>query len=182
MERAVLPEVIETERLRLRPFQLGDVDDVLAYAQDPEWARFLRDLPQPYGRAEAERAVAQQVVMDRTQAPNWAMVKDGRVVGGIVLLVDFSNRSAEIGYSVGREYWNQGLGTEAVRSVVQQAFSTYRELNRVWARTDPDNVASRRLLEKVGMVEEGVLRLSRVHGEVAYDETHFSILQNEWDE
>lgn len=181
MERGVLPEVIETERLVLRPFQLGDVNDVLAYAQDPEWARYLRDLPQPYERVEAERAVAQQVVMDRTQEPNWALVLGGRVIGGVVLFMDFSNRSAEIGYSVGRDYWNQGLGTEAVRAVIDQAFSTHQELNRVWARTDPDNVASQRLLEKAGMVKEGVLRLSRVYGEVAYDEAYFSILRREWE-
>lgn len=72
VERDALPEVIETERLTLRPFRLGDVDDVLAYAQDPEWSRFLRDLPQPYGRAEAEQAVAKHVLMDRVREPNWA--------------------------------------------------------------------------------------------------------------
>lgn len=65
LNRDTLPEVIETERLVLRPFRLGDVEDVLAYAQDPEWSHFLRDLPQPYGRAEAEQAVAKQLLMDR---------------------------------------------------------------------------------------------------------------------
>jgi hypothetical protein len=61
VRRNVLPEVIEAERLTLRPFGLGDVEDVLAYARVPEWSRFLRDLPQPYGRAEAERSVARQL-------------------------------------------------------------------------------------------------------------------------
>lgn len=180
-ERDALPEVVETSRLTLRPFRLGDVEDVLAYAQDPEWSRFLRDLPQPYDRAEAEKAVAKQILMDRVQEPNWAIVFEGRVIGGVVLLLDFTNRSAEIGYSVGRRHWNQGLGTEAVRAVIDLAFSTHQDLNRVWARTDPANVASQRVLEKTGMMKEGVLRLSRVYGEVAFDEAYFSILRSEWE-
>jgi RimJ/RimL family protein N-acetyltransferase len=43
----MLPDIIKTERLRLRPFSLQDVDDVLSYASDPEWARYL-PVPQPY--------------------------------------------------------------------------------------------------------------------------------------
>ncbi len=179
LNRDTLPEVIETERLVLRPFQLGDVEDVLAYAQDPEWARFLRDLPQPYGRAEAEQAVAKQLLMDRVREPNWALVFEGQVIGGVILLLDFSNRSAEVGYSVGRKQWNKGLATEAVRAVIDAAFSTHEDLNRVWARTDPDNVASQRVLEKVGMTKEGVLRLSRVYNGEAFDEAYFSLLRTE---
>lgn len=181
VKRDVLSEVVGTSRLTLRPFRLGDVEDVLAYAQDPEWSRFLRDLPQPYDRTEAEKAVAKQILMDRVQEPNWAIVLEGRVIGGVVLLLDFTNRSAEIGYSVGRRHWNQGLGTEAVRAVIDLAFSTHRDLNRVWARTDPANVASQRVLEKTGMTKEGVLRLSRVYGEAAFDEAYFSILRSEWE-
>lgn len=181
VDRDVLSEVVQTERLTLRPFALGDVEDVLAYARDPEWSRFLRDLPQPYGRAEAERAVAQQILMDRVQEPSWAIVLEGRVIGGVVLLLDFSNRSAEIGYSVGRRHWSQGFGTEAVRAVIDLALSTYQDLNRIWARTDPENVASQRVLEKVGMMQEGVLRLSRVYRGVAFDEAYFSILRREWE-
>jgi len=96
--------------------------------------------------------------MDRIREPNWAMVSQGRVIGGVVLLMDFSNRSAEVGYSVGRKYWNRGLATEAVHAVIAVAFSTHEDLNRVWARTDPDNLASQRVLEKVGMTKDGVLR------------------------
>lgn len=180
VERRILPEVIETQRLVLRPFRLGDVDDVLAYAGDPEWARFLRDLPQPYGRPEVEEAVARQVVMDRVREPNWAIVLDGRVIGGVVLFIDFEHRSGELGYSVARRHWNRGLGTEAARSVLDAAFATHPELLRVWARTDPDNGASQRVLEKVGMLKEGVLRQGRVYGGEAFDEVYFSVLRSEW--
>ena len=59
----MLPDIIETPRLRLRGFRLQDLDDVLSYASDPEWARYL-PVPQPYTRAEAERFLAGQVLLD----------------------------------------------------------------------------------------------------------------------
>lgn len=82
---------------------------------------------------------------------------------------------------MGRKHWNQGLGTEAVRAVIDVAFSVHEDLNRVWARTDPENGASQRVLEKLGMVKEGVLRQSRVYGELAFDEAYFSVLRSEWE-
>jgi RimJ/RimL family protein N-acetyltransferase len=65
----MLPEVIETNRLVLRPFELGDVDDVYAYAQDEEWSRFLRALPRPYERKDAEQFIARQLLLDRVAQP-----------------------------------------------------------------------------------------------------------------
>lgn len=176
--RTLLPDVIETDRLVLRPFRLTDLDDVLAYTRDPEWARFMRS--PPYGRVEAERAVAAQVTFDRHSRPSWAFVLDGAVIGGLTLIFDFENRSAEVGYSVAREQWGRGLCTEALRAIVDVTFTQHQELNRIHARTDPANVASQRVLEKSGLVREGVLRAYRVVDEVSFDEMCFSILRSEW--
>jgi hypothetical protein len=60
----MLPDIIETARLRLRPFRLRDVDDVLIYATDPEWARYLQ-VPQPYTQADTEKFLAGHVLLDR---------------------------------------------------------------------------------------------------------------------
>lgn len=174
----MLPERIDTDRLALRPFHLADVDDVLEYASDPEWARFMRT--PPYGRTDAERAVAAQLTLPWMTRPNWAFDLDGTVIGGLTLLLDLENRSAEVGYSVGRAYWNRGFCTEALRAVLDVAYASHDELNRIHARTDPANAASQRVLEKVGMSREGVLRACRVVDGVAFDEVSFSILRAEW--
>ena len=68
----MLPDILETARLRLRPFRLRDVDAVLAYAMDPEWARYL-PVPQPYTPADAEQFLAGQVLLDREVHPAWAI-------------------------------------------------------------------------------------------------------------
>ncbi len=180
-DRATLPEVIETERLLLRPFRLGDVDDVLAYARDPEWSRFLRVLPRPYERLHAEQFVARQLLLDRVTQPVWAITLGGRVIGGVNLRFDFQHRRGEIGYSVARVHWNRGICTEATRAVIDAAFSTHADLNRVHARADTSNLGSQRVMEKVGMVKEGVLRLNRVEAGEAFDEAWFSILRGEWE-
>lgn len=64
---------------------------------------------------------------------------------------------AEVGYVLARRYWGHGLMTEAARVVVDWVISQ-PEIHRAWATVDLENPASQRVLEKVGMVREGVLR------------------------
>ncbi len=180
MERPNLPEVIETDRLRLRPWRLGDVDGVLAYAQDPEWARYLQALPQPYVRKNAEEFIARQLLLERVTHPAWAIQSQESVIGGINVRFDFDNALCEIGYSIARTHWNRGFCTEAAAAVVDAVFSTHPDLNRVHARADHRNTASQRVMEKLGMQKEGILRKSRVERGEAIDEAWFAILRSEW--
>ena len=113
--------------------------------------------------------------------PAWAITLEKRVIGGVSLRVDLDRHAAEMGYSVAREHWNKGICTEAARSVIDAAFSGYGDLNRVYARADVDNVGSQRVMEKVGMTKEGVLRMNRVERGEAVDDAVFAILRREWD-
>lgn len=178
--REPLPTEIETERLRLRPWRLGDVKDVLAYARDPEWSRYLRMLPVPYTPEDAERFIARQLVRDPISHQAWALELEGTVVGGVDLRFKFEHALCEIGYSLARIHWNRGICTEAARAVIDAAFSTYADLNRIHARADNSNAASQRVMEKLGMTREGVLRMSRVERGVALDEAWYAILRPEW--
>lgn len=176
----VLPEVIQTARLRLRRWQLADVDDVFTYAQDPEWARYLHMLPKPYTRGDAENFVARQVLLDWTKHPAWAVVLDERPVGGINVLFNFGHRLADIGYAIAREHWRQGLMTEAAAVVIDTAFTLHPDLNRIRAFADAENRGSQRVMEKVGMSHEGVLRQNRVERGIVMDEAWWGILRSEW--
>ena len=181
-DRAALPDVIDTARLLLRPWTLTDVDDVLAYAHDPEWSKYLRILPRPYERMHAEQFVARQILLDRITHPAWAIVHEGAAIGGINVGFRFEHRLAEMGYSVARRHWNRGFVTEVARAVIDAAFRTHADLNRIHARADLENAASQRVMEKVGMTKEGVLRQSRVERDTAIDEVWFAILRSEWGE
>ncbi len=79
MDRAV---EIKTERLLLRSFRLGDVDDVLAYGADEEWGRYL-PVPRPYLRKDAEEFLAKKTLESWESRAEFAVVFEGTVVGGI---------------------------------------------------------------------------------------------------
>ena len=176
----MLPEVIETERLRLRPVSLEDVEDVLSYAIDGEWARYL-PVPQPYARRDAEEFVASQVLLDREQNPSWAVVYNGVVIGGVNLRMDFDNHLCELGYSVAREHWGKGFATEAADVVIDAAFQSLSDLNKVRAMADLRNGASQRVMEKLGMTREGILRQNRLFRGEYVDEVWYGLLRSEWE-
>ncbi len=143
------PVELRTERLVLRPFRLDDVEDVFAYASDPEWARYL-PVPQPYARQHAVEFVAQRVLASWDINPVWALVLSGKVVGGIGLRIDLQDETAELGYSLAKEHWGQGLVPEAARAVVEWGFKV-RFLAKFLARADARNSNSQRVMENVGM-------------------------------
>lgn len=177
---ARLPEVIETERLYLRAWQLNDVEDVLAYAQDPEWSRYLHAIPAPYSRRDAEQFVARQLLLDPESHPSWAIVLDGASVGGINLRFKDEHHLGELGYSIARRHWNKGYISEAASAVVDTAFMALPDLNRIRAFADARNAASQRVMEKIGMTKEGVLRQNRVERGQLIDEAWFGMLRGEW--
>ncbi len=177
---APLPEVIKSARLVLRPWQLDDVDDVLAYAQDEEWSRYLRALPRPYDRGDAERFLAHQILLDRETHASWAVSLRGSAIGGINLRISREYRLAEIGYSIARQHWNQGFCTEAAGTAIDAAFTGCPELNRIRAMADVANAASQRVMEKLGMTREGVLRQNRVERGEFIDESWWGLLRSEW--
>jgi len=127
------PTDLRTERLLLRPFRLDDVNDVVAYANDQQWSRYLVRIPYPYSRRDGEQFV--------------------------------------------------GLTTEVARAVVDHGFERLG-LETITARADARNTASRRLMEKLGMTREGVLRsrfVERGEGGERVDQVCYSLLREEWE-
>ncbi len=171
------PPELRTERLLLRPFRSDDVDDVLAYATDSEWNRYL-GLPEPYTRRSAEEFVATAILSDREMHPMWAIEHEGYVAGGINLNVHGLTR-AEMGYSLARPLWGRGLTTEAAQSVIAYGFGALG-LARVHACADIRNRASWRVMEKLGMQREGVLRSNRLVRGVRVDDVLYAVLSGEW--
>ena len=176
-----LPEVIHTPRLLLRPYRFEDVDDVLAYACDEEWSRYLIGVPNPYRRADALQFLARQTLLDRAVHPAWAVVFEDAVVGGVNIRFKFDYAIADMGWSINRLLWGRGMATEAAQAVVDAAFTTHPQLKRIAATADERNVPSCRVMEKIGMRREGSLRQSRVAGSELIDEAHFGLLRAEWE-
>ncbi len=170
---------LTTERLLLRPFEIGDVGDVLAYASDPELARFL-DLPQPYTSDDAEEYVAHRLLDDWSSEATFAIVWERHVIGSIALHVNAQDEVAALGYALARWMWGRGIVPEAGRAVIDWGFDAYA-LHKIYSRADVRNRQSWRVMEKLGMSREGVLRgYRKVRGEHV-DDVCYGILREEWE-
>ena len=154
-----LPE-LKTDRLILRPMRMSDAKDVYAYARDPEVSRHV--LWSAHTSLSQSRAFLRSAIRQyrRGEPGSFAIVlkASGRMIGTVGFMwIDREYKSAEVGYSLGRAYWNRGIMTEALRAVVAYGFDQLG-LNRVEAQHETDNPASGRVMAHVGMQYEGTLR------------------------
>ena len=171
-----------TSRLRLRAVSDADGDDLFALHSSAVVLRYW-DAPPWSDRARADQFIARcrQIAEEGTGA-RLAVDRrsDGVFLGWCSLTrwnPDF--RSASMGYCFDEAAWGHGYATEAGRAVLQWAFDTL-DLNRVQAETDTRNVASARVLEKLGFVREGTLREDCiVDGEVS-DSWVYGLIKREW--
>ena len=170
---------IRTKRLLLRPFAFKDVNDVQAYASDREWSRFL-PVPDPYTLKEAEEFVARQILKNWDETPRFAIEFNGAVIGSVKLRIESPLSIASLRYSIARPCWNRGLMTEAVTAVVGWGFDEFG-LEKVYSRSDVENVGSRRVMEKIGMKREGTLRSQGVNRGVRQNYHYYGILRREWE-
>ncbi|HEX5004095.1 MAG TPA: GNAT family N-acetyltransferase [Gemmatimonadales bacterium] len=159
MTGPALPE-LRTARLLLRPFQPADAAGVQRLAGDRAIAENTLTVPHPYpdGAAEAWIATHAGAYAEGKRA-TFAVTLAGEatLVGAIGLDITAADRRAELGYWIGRPWWNRGFATEAGRAVLEFGFGPLG-LHRIMARHFLRNPASGRVIEKLGMEREGVLR------------------------
>jgi len=160
---------LSTKRLLLRRITMADAQDIFAYSRDPEVSRHV--LWDTHRTIHDSRAYIRYILRQYRQSDpsSWGieLTATGRLIGTIGFMWwNRENNSAEIGYSLSRAYWNQGLMTEALREVIRFGFEEMR-LNRIEAQYETSNPASGRVMEKAGMRKEGVLR-GRLYNKGAY--------------
>lgn len=152
------PEEFETSRLRLRLPVMEDAPNIFEqYAQDREVTRYLAWLPHRYLDETREFLRRCKAVWKDGSAFPWVIIRkvDERLLGMIELRI--SGHAANLGYVLAKPYWGKGYTPEAVGAMIDWALAQ-PELYRVWAVCDVENQASARVLEKSGMVREGILR------------------------
>ena len=169
---------LTTKRLLLRPFRVEDVDDVFEYAKDPEWGRFFTG---PYTHRQAEEAVAHSILRPHHQGPVFAVVLGGKVIGSVNFEVDTVNGRAELGYSIAVPHWGKGLATEGAKAVLDLAFKEYA-VSKVYAVANLSNSRSLRVMDKLGMSREGILRSHSKSRDGRADDVYYGILREEWED
>ena len=176
-------ETIETQRLILRGWRPADLDDLYEYAKNPSMAmggwKPLENIRQ------ARRTLKSYIKED----DRWAVVlkESGKVIGQLRLYPDenrgqYSARNSArlVNYALSEDYWGKGYMTEAVKRVVKYAFE---EMNTelLGAFTTPDNIRSKRVIEKCGFQYEWTIAQGnkRYDGQV-FDAVCYHILKSEY--
>jgi [ribosomal protein S5]-alanine N-acetyltransferase len=176
-----LPLVVETPRVKLRPQVESDADAFFAFVTDPELSRYVtwgahREIDET--RAWVRHGIA-AVAAGGDMV--WTIEHEGAPVGCIGLhRITWAVRAvrydlAELGYWIAKPYWGKGLMTEAATLAVRWAFDTLG-LHKVNVMCFEENVASRRVIEKLGFrflcrAEEDIWRDGRWHAHLKYELT-----------
>ena len=171
-----IPE-IETSRLRLRPIAAGDWQAVLAYMSDPRVTAFL---PEGTFDEEASRAFARKQAGEEADAVAVVEKASGHMIGHMPFHPWFVRETYEIGWAFGHAFQGRGFATEAARALLAHAFEAL-EAHRVIATCQPENIASWRVAEKLGLRREAHFRsaLYRAPG-VWWDEYFYALLTDEY--
>lgn len=173
---------LETDRLRLRQLGRADAPALFEIFSDPEVTEFWSSDPLP----DIDGAYALLEGIDEARAGGslfqWgiSLEAEDRIVGTTTLASwDRLHRRCELGFALRRDCWGRGLGTEAVRRVVEFAFEEL-DLHRLEADVDPRNAASRRILSRLGFREEGLLRERYLLGGQPQDAIFLGLLRQDW--
>ena len=174
---------LHTERLTLRSFKFEDAQDVQRLAGDRDIAATLTRMPHPYKEGMAEKWIRSCYEnFKKDAAINFAITlrTEKHLIGGIALRIDRENENAELGYWIGKPYWNRGYCTEAAKAVVGHSFEVLK-LNRIHAKYFKRNPASGRVLEKIGMYYEGCFRQHVKKWDTFEDLMGYGMLKTDYD-
>ncbi|HPJ02793.1 MAG TPA: GNAT family N-acetyltransferase [Candidatus Limiplasma sp.] len=176
------PMAVVTRRLVIRPARMRDARDMFEYSKDPQVA--LHVLWDAHRSIRETRAVLRNMIRDAHIGPPFSYVielKDERRVIGTIGLMNYSsaNRSAEIGYSLSRAYWNRGIMSEALIGMLKFCFEELG-LNRIEAQHEVSNPASGAVMRHAGMRHEGTLHRRIYNKGKFHDMELYAILKEEF--
>lgn len=169
---------LTTERLLLRPFVLADAAQICSLASDYEIYRFTSNIPHPYADGYAERWIATHAHQFYTNQHVTLAVTDvtnGTVLGTVSLGVRSTQKRAELGYWIGVPYWGNGYCTEAAQALIRYGFEVL-DLHKIVARHFASNPASGRVMQKIGMWHEAVLREEILKDGVYHDAVVYALI------
>lgn len=142
--------MLETERLFLRPLDENDSDAIYAMRSDKDVMRYIRE---PQNREETENWI--QLVSSRWETEKIGFCgvfekKNKKFLGWCGIWRLQETDELEIGYAIAKQFWNRGYATEAACRFLQYVFETLKS-DKITAVAEPENAASRRVMEKLGM-------------------------------
>lgn len=173
--------VLVTQRLTLRQLELRDAEAIEELAGEKDVADTALNIPHPYPKGAAAtfiHARNEDAAKGNSYTFAVTLTEGGAFLGVIGMHVNKTHNMGELGYWIGKPYWRSGYCTEAAARVVQFAFDGLG-LNRVLATAMTRNPASYKVMEKIGMKHEGILREQLRKGEIYEDMSYYGLLRSD---
>ena len=173
---------LETTRLILRPYAPSDAEALARVCNNMNVVRWTSSHPFPYEVSHATEYLARiEREFAEGKSVSFAAVlrESGELIGGVGLKCERAQERAEVGYMLSEEHWGKGYATEATARVLRFAFEELK-LSRVNASVHATNTGSIRVLEKLGLIQEGVQRRHVYRFGEWNDLVLFGILREEW--
>jgi RimJ/RimL family protein N-acetyltransferase len=149
--------ILETKRLLFRRQVMDDLDALWALYCDPEITKYIPDAPKTFEEARQELEWHQNGHPKNPELGLWATIykETGRFIGrcGLLPWMIDGREEVEVAYTIARDFWGQGLGTEAALGIAAYAFG-HLSLSRLVCMIEPENQASVKVAEKIGMTLE----------------------------
>lgn len=173
-------EILQTQRMILRPYQEGDLEDFYKIGKNPNigpsagW--------RPHENEEESLRILKRFIVEMEV---WAIVDrdTSRVIGSIGLHSDRRRDNSDakmLGFVIDEEYWGRGIATEAAKRIISHAFQDLN-VDILTVCHYHFNDGSRRVIEKCGFHYEGTLRLaSRMYDGKIHDDVCYSMTKNEF--
>ena len=181
MEYGYMP-TLETRRLRLRKLAMRDAQDIYDYSRDPLVARYvLWEAHRSIGESRSYlRYMLRKYRLGEPASWGIEWKPTGQIIGPIGFMwIQRENASAEVGYSLSRAFWNQGVMTEALQELIRYGFRSLN-LNRIEAQHETENPASGAVMRKCGMRHEGTLRQRLLNKGKFVDVELYAILRRDF--
>ncbi|MBR3143154.1 MAG: GNAT family N-acetyltransferase [Clostridiales bacterium] len=173
---------LNTRRLLLRQITQEDDKSLLEVLSDEVTCEYLTHNAVNDIESIKRMITGMQRFFDEKQRIRWgiAQKQDNTLIGHCGFFdIDRTNSCAEISYCIKRELWGHGIMTEAVDAMLRFGFEDYG-LNRIVAKVIKDNAGSIKVLQKLGFVQEGLLRESLYKNGQYHDLISFSVLRSEY--
>jgi ribosomal-protein-alanine N-acetyltransferase len=175
--------LLTTPRLVLRECAADDLAAFHEIDADPEVVRYVSYGPWTLeeSRRDLDFHIAQQTILPRSSYYLAVVLQaEDRLIGWCSLdITSQKHHEAELGYALHRRSWGRGYSTEAAQAILTFGFTSL-DLHRVFATCSPENAASERVLQKLGMQLEGRLRGNKWSKGRWRDSLLYAILANEW--
>jgi len=168
--------IFKSKEFNLRWLKPNDAKNIYEKIQDEQIFKYITSIPQPYTLQNAKDFIKKSLEkLEKKEGYEFVIEIDNELQGVIGLAIKKEHNKAELGYWISKDMRGKGIVTSAVKQIIKYGFNKLK-LKRIYARFLDNNTSSERVMQKVGMTKEGVMKKASLHQGKYHDKTMYAII------